>query len=118
MLRIADAVRATRRWALLSAAVGAMAACSDPTATTPDALGGADVAFARNTKSRSSIVVTVSGVAAGSASVRVTGPGGYSRTLTGSATLTSLANGTYTVAASTVTLAGVMYTPTPLTSAV
>jgi hypothetical protein len=58
--------------------------------------------------------VTVTGLPAGSsASLLVSGPGGYSQTLTGTQTLSSLAPGSYTVAASNVTVGLATYTSSP-----
>ena len=58
--------------------------------------------------------VTVSGLPAGSsANLVVSGPGGYSQALTGTQTLSSLAPGTYTVAASNVSVGLATYTAAP-----
>jgi hypothetical protein len=58
--------------------------------------------------------VTVTGLPAGSsASLLVSGPGGYSQALTGTQTLSSLAPGSYTVAASNVTIGLATYSGTP-----
>jgi hypothetical protein len=65
------------------------------------------------------LTVTVSGLPAGvSAAVSVSGPGGYSRTLTGSETLTGLSAGSYTIAAAGVTHLGTQYVVTPAAQAV
>jgi hypothetical protein len=59
-----------------------------------------------------SLVVSVSGLPAGTAAaVAVTGPAGYSRTLTASETLSGLAPGGYTVTAQMVSSAGHSYQP-------
>ncbi len=59
-----------------------------------------------------SLAVVVSGLPNGSnAAVTVTGPGGYSRTLTATTTLVLLTPGTYTVAASPVTTGSGTYAP-------
>ena len=59
-----------------------------------------------------SLVVSVSGLPAGTAAaVVVTGPAGYSRNVTASATLSGLAAGGYTVTAQTVSSAGHSYQP-------
>jgi glucose/arabinose dehydrogenase len=50
--------------------------------------------------------------------VRVTGPGNFSQDLTSSQTLSQLAPGSYSVAASSVTLGTATYTPTPATQSV
>ena len=61
-----------------------------------------------------SLVVTVSGLPIGAtANVTVTGPGGFSRTVTATTTLTQLSAGAYTVAASDVTLDGPTYSGAP-----
>ena len=63
--------------------------------------------------------VTVTGLPAGSsASVLVTGPGNYSQALTGTQTLTSLAPGTYTVAASSVSVGLATYNGAPASQTV
>jgi hypothetical protein len=59
------------------------------------------------------LTVTISGLPTGTAAaVTVTGPGGFSRTVTTTEGLTGLAPGSYTVAASPVTAGGTTYTPT------
>jgi glucose/arabinose dehydrogenase len=61
-----------------------------------------------------SLQVSTSGLPAGlNAAVRVTGPNNFSQDLTGTRTLSALAPGSYSVAASSVTLGGTTYTPTP-----
>lgn len=61
------------------------------------------------------LAVIASGLPAGvNASVRVTGPSGYQRDLSGSQTLTGLAPGSYSLTAAPVTVGGVTYTPSPL----
>jgi peptidase M66-like protein len=63
-----------------------------------------------------SLVVTVSGLPTGaSANVTVTGPGGFSRTISATTTLTQLSAGAYTVDASDVTLDGSTYSGAPAT---
>lgn len=60
------------------------------------------------------LIVTVNGLPGGvNAAVNVTGPGGYSRAVTATTTITGLAQGLYNVAASNVSNAGTTYTPTP-----
>jgi hypothetical protein len=62
------------------------------------------------------LAVAASGLPAGAnASVRVTGPNNYQQDLTGSQTLSNLAPGSYSVAASPVTVGGAVYAPTPPT---
>jgi hypothetical protein len=59
------------------------------------------------------LAVGIAGLPSGvHANVLVTGPNGYSRTLTNSTTL-SLLSGTYTIAAGTLTSGGVTYLPSP-----
>ena len=63
--------------------------------------------------------VTVTGLPAGSsANLIVSGPGGFSQTLTGTQTLTSLAPGSYTVAASNVSVGLATYTGAPTSQTV
>jgi hypothetical protein len=58
--------------------------------------------------------VSVSGLPqSASANVSVTGPDGFNRALTGTASLTGLFPGTYTVTAATVNVSGTSYSPTP-----
>jgi hypothetical protein len=64
--------------------------------------------------SSGSLAVTVSGLPSGtSASVTVTGPGGYSSSVTHSSTLSNLAPGSYQLTASTVEASDADYLPTP-----
>jgi hypothetical protein len=66
-----------------------------------------------------SLAVTVSGLPSGTpAQVIVTGPGGYSQTLTGTQTLTPLTAGSYTVTASTVLVGSASYSGYPATQTV
>ena len=61
------------------------------------------------------IAVSVTGLPAGvDGSLLVTGPGGFSRAVTGTTTLTDLAPGVYRVSAASVTSTGVTYAPSPL----
>jgi hypothetical protein len=63
--------------------------------------------------------VTVTGLPAGSsASLLVSGPGGYTQAVTGTQTLSSLAPGTYTVVASNVNLGAATYTAAPASQTV
>jgi glucose/arabinose dehydrogenase len=63
-----------------------------------------------------SLEVRISGLPTGvAASVTVTGPGGYSRSLTATTTIPDLPLGTYTIAAAAVTSAQGQLTPTPVT---
>src|ERR1051326_7748659 len=66
--------------------------------------------------SAGALAVTITGLPSGiAAGVSVTGPGGVSRTVTASSTLTDLVAGTYTVAASSVTSGTTTYTAAPQT---
>lgn len=66
-----------------------------------------------------SLQVTINALPAGTnAIVRVTGPNNFTQDLTGSQTLGELAPGSYTVAASNVTVGSGTYTPTPATQSV
>jgi hypothetical protein len=61
-----------------------------------------------------SLAVSVSGLPGGSgANITVTGPDGFSRTLTGSTTLAGLAPGSYQVGAQAVTSGTQLFTPSP-----
>jgi hypothetical protein len=69
--------------------------------------------------STGNLFVTVTGLPAGSsANLHVSGPGGYSQALTGTQTLTSLPPGTYTVAASSVTVGLATYSGAPASQTV
>ncbi|MES3035391.1 MAG: hypothetical protein V4813_15435 [Gemmatimonadota bacterium] len=104
--------RTVRATALL--AVLTLGACRDAST----AAESSQVSLARRSQT-SSIVVTVNGLPAGSpAAVQASGPGGYSNAVTGSTTLTGLSNGSYTFVASTVTVAGTAYAPTPTTQSI
>jgi glucose/arabinose dehydrogenase len=66
-----------------------------------------------------SLAVTLSSLPAGSnGAVRVVGPGNYSRDLTGSATLTALAPGIYTLTAANVTIGTATWTPSPVSQTI
>jgi glucose/arabinose dehydrogenase len=63
-----------------------------------------------------SLQVAITALPAGlNGAVRVTGPNNFSQDLTGSQTLSNLAPGSYSVAASSVTLGSTTYAPTPAT---
>ena len=60
------------------------------------------------------LAITVTGLPGGvSAAVTVTGPGGFSQTVTGTQTLTGLVAGTYTIAAGNVSSGGIVYLAGP-----
>ena len=66
-----------------------------------------------------SLQLAITALPAGLAgAVRVTGPDNFSQDLTSSQTLSNLAPGSYSVAASSVTLGSATYTPTPATQSV
>jgi hypothetical protein len=66
-----------------------------------------------------SLAVSVSGLPGGaSAAVSITGPGAFSRSVTGTETLSNLTPGAYTLSASTVTVGGSAYAPTPSSQSV
>ncbi|HSU92899.1 MAG TPA: M66 family metalloprotease [Gemmatimonadaceae bacterium] len=89
---------------LLAAAILA-SGCSGDRGTTPTQPGNGTLA------------VTVSGLPSGtSASVTLTGPGGYSSTITQSSTLSNLAAGSYQLTASSVAVSDANYLPSPATA--
>jgi hypothetical protein len=91
--------------ALLAAAAVLFSACSGDGPSDPGQLPA----------QYGSLLVTISGLPTGAqAGVTVTGPGGFSRTLTATGTLTQLAAGDYTVTASDVTHDGSTWTAAPL----
>jgi hypothetical protein len=76
----------------------------------------ASVAYSIST---GSLALTVNGVPGGaSGAVSVTGPGGFSRSVTASSTLSTLAPGSYTVTAATISSGGSSYVPTPTSQTV
>ncbi len=81
--------------------------------TSGDAVPGDTLRFpVQYALSTGAIAVAVAGLpAAAVPTVTVSGPGGFSRSLTGTATVTDLAPGSYTVSAPVVTLGGLSYTP-------
>ncbi len=65
------------------------------------------------------LAVAVTGLpASASVAVAISGPAGFTRTVTGTTTLTDLAPGSYTVSAPTVTLSGISYAPSSATQTV
>jgi glucose/arabinose dehydrogenase len=82
----------------------------------PGSIGNAATPPAATT---GSLQVAINALPAGlNGAVRVTGPNNFSQDLTASQTLSSLAPGSYSVAASSVTLGSTTYTPTPATQSV
>jgi hypothetical protein len=89
--------------ALLAAAAFVFAACSGDGPSDPG-----------QQRQYGSLLVTINGLPSGAqAGVTVTGPGGFSRTVTATTTLTQLAAGEYTVAVSDVTHDGSTYAGAP-----
>jgi hypothetical protein len=75
---------------------------------------GATVTYGAATPNSATMVVTLSGVPqGGTPSVTITGPSGYTRTISSSTTITSLAPGSYTITAASFTVNGSTYTPSP-----
>jgi hypothetical protein len=91
-----------------------------PASQTAQVAAGANAsASVRYVAAPGSISLTVSGLPGGAnASVSVSGPGGYSSNQTGSASLTNLAPGSYSVTAAPVSNAGTGYDPSPSTQTV
>ncbi len=96
---------------------GTVYAASVPSQTatvTTGATASASVTYAAVPPSVGSLAVSVSGVPAGaSATVTVTGPGGYSRQVSATQTLTGLVPGSYTVAAAPLSAWGFSYSASP-----
>jgi hypothetical protein len=89
--------------ALLAAAAFVVAACSGDGPSDPG-----------QQRQYGSLLVTINGLPAGAqAGITVTGPGGFSRTVTATTTLTQLGAGQYTVTASDVTHDGSTYAGAP-----
>ncbi|MGD9524096.1 MAG: hypothetical protein AB7V35_09515 [Gemmatimonadales bacterium] len=79
----------------------------------------ASVAYATSGPTTGGLSVSITGLPGGTnAAVNVTGPGGYAQAVQGSASLTGLVPGSYTVAASAVTSGGTTYQPSPTSQAV
>ena len=75
---------------------------------------GATVTYNGGSTSNATLVITVSGApSGGSPSVQISGPSGYSRTVTSSTTISALAAGSYNVTASSFNFNGSSYAPTP-----
>lgn len=107
------------RWTMSAAIVRSGGSSYTPTPARADSsvLPGDSLRFGvRYTLSTGALAVQVSGAPDGTPSpVSVTGPNGYSNTLNGTATLTDLEPGTYTLTASAITSAGRTYRPSPAT---
>ncbi|WP_309671841.1 hypothetical protein [Gemmatimonas sp.] len=111
--------RSARRWFVLVATSLLTAACGDPS-TAADLAQPGDAALARQVRNTTSTIqVNVSGLPSGTvASINVTGPNGYARTLIGTTTLTGLINGSYTFTAASVIASGSTYATSPTTNTV
>ena len=90
-----------------------------PPSQTRSVVGGATAsAGVIYSVSTGSLEVSISGLPGGvGAGVTVTGPAGFTRSLTGTQTLSGLAPGTYTVTAAGVVSGGTTYAPTPASQA-
>ena len=92
------------------------APASQPVTVSAGETTSAGVAYAVTERS---LAITVAGLPTGTdAAITVSGPGGYSRSVTASETLTSLAAGQYTVTALPVSDGSDQYTPSPSTRTV
>jgi hypothetical protein len=103
----------------LVALVGAtaLAACGDTTSSAPD---DTQPTFNRQTAARlSALTISVSGLPSGTAAaIRVSNGNGYAVDVTGTTTLSGLANATYLIASSNVSLNGTTYAPSPVSQSV
>ncbi len=105
------------RWRLSAAAVqsGGFTYSPSPSAFDTTVSAGDTLRFPVSYGvSTGALAVAMTGLPQGSTgSVTVTGPGGFSQSLTATTTLTNLTPGTYTVAADSVVRSGFAYRPTP-----
>ena len=110
------------RWQLVAAAVtvgGYSYIASPTTAANTVALGDTLRFSVQYTLTTGAIAVAVGGLPQGASGVvTVTGPNGYRGTANSTTTLVGLAPGTYSITASTVTVGGLPYLPTPTTQSV
>ncbi len=89
---------------------------SQPVTVASNATAHAEVAYFLQAGERGSLGLSITGLPDGAgASVTVTGPGGFSQSVTSSSTLANLTPGDYTVTAANVTFGGNAYLPTPTT---
>lgn len=96
--------------------VGSMSYSGSPASQTLDLSGTATalVAYSVTSAGGSRLLVNINGLASGTpAALTVTGPGGYSQTVTTTQTLTGLATGSYAIAAADVIVGGATYTASP-----
>lgn len=109
-------------WRLTASNVTAGGVTYAPSSRSREAtvLAGDTLAFGISyTRTTGSLSVGIAGLPSGTAAaVTVSGPGGYSRAVTGSTTLPLLTPGSYTVSASAVSAGGGTYTASPTTQTV
>ncbi len=119
-LRIAPATAG--RWQLTAANVSDAGYSYAPTPTARDGNvtpGDTLRMPVQYTIATGALAVAVTGLpASASVTVAISGPAGFSRSVTGTATLTDLAPGSYTVNAPAVTVAGISYAPSAATQTV
>ncbi len=114
LLRHTSDLRRTLSVVALTTLTTLTVACGDAT-TSSDG----DVALARPAKTANTVTVNVAGLPSGTAAaVTVTGSGGFSQQLTGSTTLTDLPNGSFAINASSVSVNGTTYSPSPASQSV
>ena len=106
--------------AAASVSIGGAVYAASPASQTAQVSGGGNAsATITYTAVPGSLNLTVSGLPGGvNAAVSVSGPGGYASSQTGSASLTNLTPGSYTVTAAAVSNAGTGYDPSPSTQGV
>jgi len=106
--------------AAATVSIGSAVYTASPASQTAQVSGGANAsATVTYTAVPGSLTLTVSGLPGGvNAAVTVSGPGGYSSNQAGSASLTNLTPGSYTVTAAAVSNAGTGYDPSPSTQSV
>ncbi len=110
------------RWQLVATpvSVGGYNYIASPTTAANSVALGDTLRFAVNyTLTTGAIAVAVGGLPQGATgAVSVTGPNSYRSSANSTTTLVGLAPGTYTLTASTVTVGGLLYAPTPTTQSV
>ena len=104
--------------AAANAVVSGTSFTPDPTMQPATVTAGATVttavAYALTPPTTGALTVTISGLpGATAAAVTVTGPGGFTRSVTQTTTIGDLVPGTYTLGATAVTVSGSSYEPTP-----
>ena len=96
--------------------VGSMSYSGNPVSQTVDLSGATTVfvAYRATSAGGSRLLVNINGLESGTpAALTVTGPGGYSQTVTTTQTLTGLATGSYAISATDVVVGGTTYTASP-----